>query len=67
VLVRAKPEESLHYAPPDFLLRMVARMKFVRLSRKKQDASGAEALNVFGSDGPTKVVPLEFLHFKEGG
>jgi len=26
---------SLHYAPPDFLLRLVALVKFLRLSLKK--------------------------------
>jgi hypothetical protein len=49
---------SLHSAPPDFLLRVVALIKFVRLSlRKKQDAQGLKP-NVFSIlYGPTKVVP----------
>jgi hypothetical protein len=40
---------------------LVAIIKFMRLSRKKQDAQGLKAwlkaLNIFGSDGTTKVVP----------
>jgi hypothetical protein len=31
---------SLGFATPDFLLRAVALIKFMRLSRKKQEAQG---------------------------
>jgi hypothetical protein len=33
-------QQTLDCSPPDFLLRVVALMKFVRLSRKKQKPQG---------------------------
>jgi hypothetical protein len=48
---------ELHCALPRISLRLVALMKFVRLSRKKQDAQGLKPKSSLGFNGPTKVVP----------
>jgi hypothetical protein len=60
---RKRNRRSLHYAPPDFLLRLVAFAELMRLSLRKAAYVVVDDCRVVGNPGTLRSEAVTFFDF----